>query len=89
MKDGPEVLEKLVLCRMMMMILYIHCLTGLRQLEVLASLGLLAIITNYIIFMTLFPASLSMILEVSYSVYELFPVFLRHLLLVVLQHDAH
>ncbi|CAG7821862.1 unnamed protein product, partial [Allacma fusca] len=40
---------------------------GLRRLEFLASIALLAIGMNYIIFMTMFPASLSMIVELQVS----------------------
>lgn len=44
---------------------YIFCL-GVRRLEVLCCFGCMSVIVNYIVFMTFYPACLSLILEVNF-----------------------
>ncbi|XP_077256344.1 HMG coenzyme A reductase [Temnothorax americanus] len=43
----------------------IGCLSGIRRLEILCTFACLGVIVNYIVFMTFYPACLSLILELS------------------------
>ena len=40
---------------------------GVRQLEIVCCFGCISLLANYVVFMTFFPASLALILEVQYS----------------------
>ena len=42
---------------------------GIRQLEMLCCFGCMSIVANYLVFMTLFPASLALVLEVRGGTY--------------------
>ena len=48
-----------------MKLIYVVMLAGVRRLEVLCCFACMSVIVNYIVFMTFYPACLSLILEVS------------------------
>lgn len=50
----------------------IGSLSGVKRLEILCSFACLGIVVNYIVFMTFYPACLSLILEVRFSLLYLY-----------------
>lgn len=48
------------------LLISIGSLSGVRRLEILCSFACLGVVVNYIVFMTFYPACLSLILEVNF-----------------------
>ena len=47
-----------------MLVHFIVIAAGIRQLEMICCFGCMSIVANYLVFMTFFPASLALVLEV-------------------------
>jgi len=56
-----------------MKLIYVVMLAGVRRLEVLCCFACMSAIVNYVVFMTFYPACLSLILEVSIKRVSLSP----------------
>lgn len=63
---GPSVtLDTLV----EILLIGIGSLSGVRRLEILCGYACLGVVVNYVVFMTFYPACLSLVLEVSFSLF--------------------
>lgn len=52
------------------LLISIGSLSGVRRLEILCSFACLGVVVNYIVFMTFYPACLSLILEVNFMYFH-------------------
>ena len=69
--DGHARVQNGLQNKCLFVILYLSisagCLLGVRQLEIMCCFGCMSVLANYFVFMTFFPACVSLVLEVSRS----------------------
>jgi len=64
------------------LLISIGSLSGVRRLEILCTIACLGVIVNYVVFMTFYPACLSLILEVNIIWFEDFSILRRNSLYI-------
>uniref|UniRef100_UPI00358FB2E8 3-hydroxy-3-methylglutaryl-Coenzyme A reductase n=1 Tax=Myxine glutinosa TaxID=7769 RepID=UPI00358FB2E8 len=69
------------------LVIGVGTLSGMRQLEIMCSFGCLSILANYFVFMTFFPACVSLVLELSRERREGRPIWQLSQLAQVLQEE--
>uniref|UniRef100_A0AAY4EPI9 3-hydroxy-3-methylglutaryl coenzyme A reductase n=1 Tax=Denticeps clupeoides TaxID=299321 RepID=A0AAY4EPI9_9TELE len=70
------------------LVMTVSCVPGVRQLEMMCCFGCMSVLANYFVFMTFFPACVSLVLELSRESQEGRPIWqLRHFAQVLEQEE--